>query len=91
MSFLKNEPIEEINVPTSFGVINAWKAQAENFGSKTKHTIIAMHGDGKESDNTGWLPILKNFASNGYTIYSLSMPGYGKSTGKRDSFRHAGT
>jgi len=88
---LQNEPIEEINVQTGFGTINAFKAQAENFGAKTKNVIIAMHGDGADSENTGWIPVMKNFASSGYTIYSLSMPGYGKSTGKRDSFRHAGT
>ena len=67
------------------------KASAENYGCKPKNTIIAMHGDGATSDNRGWIPILKKFAESGYTIYSLSMPGYGKSTGDRYSFRNAGT
>ena len=49
-----------------------------------------MHGDGATSDNTGWIPILKPFAEAGYTIYSHSMPGYGKSTGDRHSFRSSG-
>ena len=50
-----------------------------------------MHGDGKDSDNLVWVSVLKPFAEAGYTIYSLSMPGYGKSTGSRYSFRESGT
>lgn len=61
-SFLKGQPIEELTIPTSFGNIHAFRAHAEKFGARERNTIVAMHGDGKSSDNTGWIPVLKQFA-----------------------------
>ena len=89
--FLSDGKIEDTVIKTSFGEIHAYYCRAESFELKTKHVILAMHGDGATSDNTGWIPILKPFSQAGYTMFSLSMPGYGKSTGDRYSFRSSGT
>lgn len=56
--------------------------------------IMAMHGDGTGLNYLNWLPCATKFAAesdNRYAFYSLSMPGYGKSTGKQSSFRNHGT
>lgn len=49
-----------------------------------------MHGDGKSSSNKGWLMCMQGLADGGYNFYSLSMPGYGQSTGKQSAFRSNG-
>jgi len=49
-----------------------------------------MHGDGTGRNHEKWLPVVSLFAEMGYCFYSLSMPGYGKSTGKQDYFRFYG-
>ncbi len=50
-------------------------------------TMIAIHGDGAKSDWHAWEPIMAPLASQGLNILSLSMPGFGESTGSKDAFR----
>ena len=40
-----------------------------------------MHGDGKHSDNKGWSGTLLGLIDFGIEMISVSMPGYGESTG----------
>jgi len=53
-------------------------------------TIIAMHGDGKHSDNRCWIGTLLGLIDHNVELISVSMPGYGQSTGKRSLFRSEG-
>lgn len=40
-----------------------------------------MHGDGAKSSNLAWVMVGNQFKQNGYDFLSISMPGYGESTG----------
>lgn len=68
--------VNEIHLDTSFGNIHILQA-----GSQGK-AIMAMHGDGASSSNFAWISCAKGIADKGYRFFSISMPGYGKSTGK---------
>lgn len=49
---------------------------------ENKNVIFAMHGDGTGRNHEKWLAVTEIFADNNFCFYSLSMPGYGKSTGE---------
>ena len=49
-----------------------------------------MHGDGAKTSNDVWLPTASQIAKHNYRFISLSMPGYGKSSGNQADFRANG-
>jgi pimeloyl-ACP methyl ester carboxylesterase len=71
---------------TQFGDIHMLEV-----GQKESPVFLVMHGDGRLSSCEHWRMIMVPLAAAGVRVLSLDMPGYGKSTGKRWSFRNEAT
>ncbi len=73
----------DLYIETTYGRVHGKIA-----GAADAHvTVIAIHGDGGKSDWKAWEPIMIPLASQGLKVVSLSMPGFGESSGSKIAFR----
>lgn len=78
------EPYREVNIPYDSGSnINVIQfsvpASAQSVPPAPKGVVLYFHGN---RDNIGWYEkFVSNFTKNGYEVWMMDYPGYGKSTG----------
>ncbi|KRX05557.1 P-loop containing nucleoside triphosphate hydrolase [Pseudocohnilembus persalinus] len=90
-SFKQSFVLKERFFETSYGNVHAYYSLDQSQNQINQNcTIISMHGDGRGRNYEAFLPTVEKFAQKGYNFYSLSMPGYGKSSGNQSAFREYG-
>ncbi|MGZ5189412.1 MAG: alpha/beta hydrolase [Flavisolibacter sp.] len=77
-NFSFDQPYEELNLPFGKDNLNIVKFKT---AEPRKGIVLFFHGNMKNVEHYKQYPIL--FTKNGYEIWMIDYPGYGKTTGKR--------
>jgi alpha-beta hydrolase superfamily lysophospholipase len=77
--FIFNQPFEEVNIPIGKNNLSIVKFKTD---SLRKGIVLFYHGNMHNVEHYNSYPLL--FTKNGYDVWMIDYPGFGKTTGKRN-------